>query len=514
MLTSNIKTIRPKSLLAIVFFVQLILTLSNCSNDVPSVNITSEISLDKEQEVAENKVLTSSTQSLNRYHSVLRDFKEANLSYEPKSKTITLQLSQNEEQLKAQKIEGRFLVPLLPYKHESQINDFDKANLTLAEFARNGVNLSFQEENTKFGYFNSSPGLFNDEAEFEFDGTKIIPNKNVRPKRFSVINNCLNPGLWELSASDAVGEMFHSWIKLPKEEYFQIVKNENNITNPVEELHSFINNSDEFKQIPAEIDRLRSVKNTLFESVAQLNAAKELGAYSSQDSRRKVQRGFYKIVRNEEVMEAKTFGDLQSGDVFSLYSFKNPGVYNQSEPNLIKYDPDWSKAVFREVKPMTTYGGDHDGFSKFGYLEIELFSSDEKRSIIASNIPIQLLAFGEDYRIPAFGAGVLDASEPIERRYLRFEKGPYPHFAYLLSKENEQSYLINNHTTGYEQIYFRPLLEHENLFLKMTLVSYERIVDLVEFKIPVEGQLKEKILQASKEFKKPIHEVYQDSNIF
>jgi len=476
--------------------------------------VSATLALDQEEKQGPNKVLTSSTQSLNRYHSSLREFSEANLVYDAANKTISLQLIRDDQTMTLNKINSKFLLPLLPYKHESTINDFDKANLTLAEFARNGVSLSYQENNTKFGFFNASPNLFNDEAEYFFNGTEMEPNRKVKPKRFSIINNCLNPGLWELSGSDAVGEMFHSWFTLPSEQYFEMVKLENNIDNPSQALKTFIETNDVFNQIPAQLYKLRSIEKELLQSKARLAANKAIGAYSSQDSRRKVQRGFYRIFRDSQEIQASKFGDLQSGDIFSLHSFKNPGVYDSKDRMKIEFSPNWEKTIIRAVKPLTTYGGKHDAYGKYGYLEIELFSKDESQSIIAGNIPIALLGYGEDYRIPAFGVGVLDASEPIERRFLRVEKGQFPHYAYLLEKNASGDLLINNHLTGYEQIYFRPVLIGQDLSLKMTIVSYERIVDLMEFEIPITGDLKDKIKKACTEYKKPIHEVYQDSNIF
>lgn len=503
------------SLLRLIYPLLFYFFFASCqTNQEGSFNVSATLAFDQEEKQGPNKVLTSSTQSLNRYHSALRGFSEANLAYDASSKTISLQLLKDDHEMTLNKINSKFLLPLLPYKHESTINDFDKANLTLAEFARNGVSLSYQENNTKFGFFNASPNLFNDEAEYLFNGTEMEPNKKVKPKRFSIINNCLNPGLWELSGSDAVGEMFHSWFTLPWDKYFEMVKQENDIENPAEELKRFVESNDVFEKIPAELHKLRSVEKELLQSNARLASNKVIGAYSSQDSRRKVQRGFYRIFRDSQEIQASTFGDLEAGDIFSLHSFENPGVYNSNDRMKIEFSPDWKKTIIRQVNPLTSYGGKHDTYGKYGYLEIELFSKDQTQSFVAGNIPIALLGYGEDYRIPAFGVGVLDASEPIERRFLRIEKGQFPHYAYLIQKNESGDFLINNHLTGYEQIYFRPVLDGDELFLKMTIVSYERIVDLMEFEIPITGSLKEKIQKACSEYKKPIHEVYQDSNIF
>lgn len=420
----------------ILLYFLLIGSITTCKSDSQdSFSVVSDLAFEQEQKIGENKVLTSSTQSLNRYHSSLRGFSNTKLSYDADRRTINLNFEKEEQKLSLNNIDARFLLPLLPYDHSAVIDDFDKANLTLAEFARNGISLSHQDDNTEFGFFNGSDQLFNDEAEYSFDGSTMKPNQKVRPKRFSIVNNCLNPGLWELSASDAVGEMFHSWFTLPTEKYFSMVKKENNIENSAEELKTFVETNDIFQSIPAKLDILRSVDRVILETTASLSQTKEIGAYSSQDSRRKVQRGFFKILRNQQEVQASTFSDLQAGDIFSLNSFENPGVYNRKKRMEIVFDPEWEKVTCSIVNPKTTYGGQHNKYGSNEYLEIELFSKDKSRSFIAGNIPIQLLAFGEDYRIPAFGAGVLDASENIERRYLRLKEGPYPHYAYLIEKK-------------------------------------------------------------------------------
>jgi len=469
--------------------------------------------LDQEEKISEDKVLSSSTQSINRYHSILRNLSKLNFDYFPQSKKIALTLGNSKGQVFLHHIDSRFLVPYLPYVHSASIDDFDKANLLLAEFARSGVSLSFQEHNTRFGFFNSEDGLFNEKGEYEFVAGEIRPNPQVLPKRISLVNNCLHPGLWELNATDAVGEIYHSWFSLPQEDYFRMIKENNGIENSQEELSSFLEEQKVFSKIPLELDRLRAHKTVLNTTMAQMPISKMLGAYSSQDSRRKVQRGFYEILRGEEQASIQNFSELKKGDVFSLHSFVPPGVYHSQQRMKISYQDQWGPVTFSIVEPKTFYDGQHDRYGQYGYLEMELFNLDSTQSIIVGNIPIQLLVLSEDYKIPAFGVGVWNASEPIERRFLRFQEGSFPHYAYLVENREEKRYLVNNHELGYEQIFLRPFHRDGHLFLRMTVVSYERIVDLMEFEIPLVGDLAERIRKASLEYQPPIYEVYKDSNV-
>ena len=192
------------------------------------------LQLDKEKMLSPNKALNSGTQSINRYHSILRSMERVTFSHQPENQTLDIYLEQaGQTQLGIHNLETQFLVPLLPYSHRDEIDDFDKANLLLAEFARNGIQVSYQEDNTAYGFFNTPTELFNNEGEYLYSNQKIKPNPKVRPLRMSIVNNCLHPGLWELNATDAVGEMYHSWLKLPHDFYFDLIRNQNQITTSV-----------------------------------------------------------------------------------------------------------------------------------------------------------------------------------------------------------------------------------------------------------------------------------------
>lgn len=503
---------KPFSLVVIaLLFGSCFFQSSTSSSNTTKVEL--KLQLDQEKMLNPNKALNSGTQSINRYHSVLRSMDKAAFSHHPENQTIDIHLQQDgETQLGIYQLETQFLVPLLPYAHPTKIDDFDKANLLLAEFARNGIQMSYQENNTSYGFFNSTANIFNQEGEYRYVNQKIEPNSGVRPVRMSVVNNCLHPGLWELNATDAVGEMYHSWLKLPDDFYFNLIRNENNVATPVEELQAFFK-ADNINHIPVDLERLRSRKKLLQSTTATIAGQKEIGGYSSQDSRRKVQRGFFQILKNGQPDAPKHFEELLPEHTFSLHAFIPPGIYDNTQSFDIPYRPDWKKVDIYEVTPLTSYGYPANEWQNQGSLEIVLHSEDGKRAIIAGNIPVSLLVFGADYSIPAFGAGVLSSSELIERRHLRLREGPLPHYAYLTQVEGENLTLLNNHTEGYEQIFFRPFLKGQEMYLRMTVVSYERVIDLLEFEIPITGALKDRILQAERRYQPPAYQVYSDNNV-
>lgn len=488
-----------------------------CNTSPSTVSYTNiPVQLDQEMALDSTKALNAGTQSLNRYHSVMRDLDRLKINYHPSSGMLDFQLGNEEEApaLFIEQLSRQYLVPLLPYAHAREIDEFDKANLLLAEYARNGISMSYQESNEVLSHFRAREDFFNEESEFLFTSLgEVAPNTAVRPKRMSVVNNCLDPTLWEMNASDAVGEMYHAWFQLPSDLYFTMIKDQNGISNPAEELENFMRNPPGLDHIPLELDRLRKVKTVLGEDQPEIASSKKIGAYSTQDSRRKVQRGFYQLLRKGTPFQAESFGDLQTLDVFDMHSFKAPGIYDKHKRTQVNYQPDWDKVIFRKVEPQTSYGGEHDDFDDFGFLEIELVSSQYQQSMIVGNIPVQLLVMSEDYKIPAFGAGVLASSERVERRYLRLQSSSYPHYAYLAANRDGQQFMLNNHPIGYEQIYLRPFIENDQMFLRFTVVSYERIVDLLEFNIPLSSELSKQIRKASEMYQPPIYEVYTDTNI-
>lgn len=488
-----------------------------CSCQTPPTSTEVEpitLQLDQELLLDSTKALNSGTQSLNRYHSVLRNFNQVAVDYRSGKLALSMQTESGEKALQVYNIDGDFLVPLLPYNHAKMADEFDLANLVLAEYARNGVDLSYQPENKEFGYFNSPSQIFDEEGEYVFTPEgEVLPNPEVKPKRFSVVNNCLDPGLWELSASDAVGEMYHGWFQLPPALYYAMIRDQNNLQNDPEAIRTFMENPPAFSEIPLDLNRFRKEKKELLSTQASVAGDKQIGGYSTQDSRRKVQRGFYQILREYQPIQLSSFAELQVGDIFDMHSFRPPGIYDHQARMQVPYRPEWNQVRIREVEPSTSYGGKHQGFGQFGYIELELANDQNQQRIIVGNIPVSLLVLSEDYKVPAFGAGVLSSSELIERRHLRLQQGPYPHYAYLAEHRDGKNYLLNNHPEGYEQIYLRPFEEEGQLFLRFTVVSYERIIDLLEFNIPVSGDLAQRIRAASSQYQPPIYEVYTDTNI-
>jgi len=298
--------------------------------------------------------------------------------------------------------------------------------------------------------------------------------------------------------------------------YLSLLKDVNDIDISNAKLKNALEYKDDLDGVELDLNRFREKKKRLLKSKAHLAFDKAVGEYSNQDSRRKVQRKFFSLEREGKELNVDTFGKLASGDLFKLNSFVPPGVYTKEKPTIISFKPSWSNVDIFEVEPLTRYSGSKHPERDLGYIELTLTSNDGGQAFVIGNIPVDLLVFQDDFRIPGFGVGVLSTSELVERRYLRLSDGPRPAYCFLVDCVDSSTYhVVNNHKIGYEQIYVRPFLdEHEKLFLRVTINSYERIVDLLEFEIPLSGELEDRIRAASEQYSPPLFRVYSDSNVF
>jgi hypothetical protein len=265
--------------------------------------------------------------------------------------------------------------------------------------------------------------------------------------------------------------------------------------------------------VAIDLPRLRTVVKSWGSLPLAVNLDKPVASYSTQDSRRKVQRKFYRVERDGKDVEVKTFAELKVGDRFQFHSFIPPGIYTQKTPRAVGYEPIWSTVELAEVTPRTQFARPSPHRYDLGALEITLRSADGSRAIVVGNLPIDLLVFQEDYDVPGFGVGVLRASEPVEKRFLYMKEGPAPVYAYSAFARNGTLEIANNHDQGLEQIYFRPYRKGAQVMLRITLVAYERIVDLLEVEVALPDELGKRIIQASDRYQRPLWRSFSDSNI-
>ena len=311
------------------------------------------VALDKEQDL-DGRVLNPSTQSINRYHSRLRELDQVHVKLGRGDRLdLQLQDASGERQIRVDGLDIHFLVPLLPYTRDKVLDPFDRANLFLGEYARNGVQTSYQAANTRFASFHDANTVFDGGEEYFYRDGALQPNPAVTPNRFHVTNNCLKPGLWELAANDSVGELYHSGFEMPSDVYLEMIRRANDLDATDEVLTQTLEYRPTFDQVSLDLGRLRTAGAVLVDERPQLALDKDIGGYSNQDSRRKVQRGYFQVHREGSPLQAQTLSDLQPGDAFHVRAFVEPGIYSAKEPKVIPFEPAWDRAVIREVEPHT-----------------------------------------------------------------------------------------------------------------------------------------------------------------
>jgi len=474
------------------------------------------------EEKLDGQPLSAATQSVNRYRSLLGARDRIDLTVDGRGLRLRAELKcaagkRCDGAVALENIDAHMLVPLLPYDHGRTLDAFDKLVLMLAEYSRNGVELAVGGDNRAYGSVRTQ-GLFNDDEEYSFEGGAVKPNPGVKPKRMALINNCLFPGLWEVSAADSVGEMYHAWLSLPEHGYFDLVRAVDGIDTSDDELRAALGYQKQLPEVPLALDRLRTVGKSFGSAAVRVVGDKPIASYSTQDSRRKVQRRFYTLERGGSPLEAKTFAELQPGDELVFHSFVPPGIYVKQPPRRVRYEPIWTSAELVEVTPKTKFAGRPSPHAyPEGALELTLRSADGKRALVVGNLPIDLLVTQEDFDIPGFGVGVLRASEPVEKRYLYLKDGPAPVYAFSAhagGPDGKTLFLSNNHEEGLEQLYLRAVKAPTGeVRLRVTLVAYERIVDLLEVELDLPAELAGRVARASSRFQRPLWRSFSDSNL-
>lgn len=478
-----------------------------------------EVRPTQENRTADKKLYTPSTQSLLREHSWMDGAKQVELSLNGDS---GLELKMSVERgdggapktLSLHNLPAEFMVPRLHYQPASPPDEFDSLNLMLAEFSRNGVSVPRGTEGDTMAHYVTN---LTDSVPWELRGDyDFLPNPDYCPLRFSVINNCLRPGLWELNASDRTGEIYHSWFDMPEQTYYGLVGDVNGVS------PEFAKKSLEWREgvpFPMDLDRLRTREESIGAvAVTRINAPI---SFSSQDSRRKLHKS-YVLVDNTEGTRAppKQLDDILQHPVH-MSSFEEPGIYFEDRRREFDF-AFLAKPLGVEVsrvRPLTSYRWRKEKPGKpkmadaYDYVEINVDLGGGKR-LIVGNLPLELLVRQDDFAIHGFGVGILEASTLAERRQFLIDKGPCPSFAYLVETNGDGSMsALNSHAFGIEQIYLRSHPDGAKPHWELTITSFERIVDLVKYEIAIPASLRDAQVRHSDVYTPPVFFTYQDDNV-
>ena len=421
--------------------------------------------------------------------------------------TFVLQDPDRRHHLSLEGIPLDLLVPRLHYPPANPPDAFDAFNLMLAEFARNSLHVPFGRPEDAMAHFESDldgAAPWTLAGDFRFD-----PNPFFRPLRFSVINNCLAPGLWELSALDRAGELYHAWFDMPLDLYYPLTAQ----TNDLPESFVVAALTWSTQPVAADLDRLRRIRQSL--GAVPLAAVDGSAGFSTQDARRKLAKGLVKVERRGRLTTPLKLAHFRDHPAH-MADFVPPGKYSASQRK--RFDLSFlfapRQAVLALVEPLTDYRWTRPREpvpSDAEYLEIRLVLEDVQ--LILGNLPLALLVQQEDFAIHGPGVGILPAAEPAERRALLLERGPRPSFAYLLEERGGQWMALNAHERGIEQVFLRCHPFAPRPYLRVIVTSFERIANLVEYRLPLPPALQERARAYSRAYISPLFATYRDDNL-
>ena len=470
---------------------------------------------DQEDLLPNGAPFTPSTQSFNRGHHVLDDVAEAELQLTGTDALHVTLRAGDEEVLRLEDVPLAQLVPRLHYAPANPPDAFDALNLMLAEYSRNGLAMARGRSGEHRPRFISA---FEEARPWTLSGDfEFVPSAQVLPLRVSVINNCLSPGLFELAASDRTGELYHSWFEFPADAYFATVAHVNGLD------EAFVRAALEWRveRIPPALDRLRTPGESLGEVSVALQEDGPIG-YSSQGSRQKVGSRFA-AVDGREGLQAPHLRSELTRDAVHLVQFVPPGIYKLDDRRAfdVRFLAEPTAAAFRWVQPHTAYdmaslraGVPAAGAGSQEFVELRLDLGD--KHIVLGNLPLALLVPQEDFELPGFGVGVLQAGELVERRALRISSAPQPSFAYLLEGTEDgdgEEVVLNSHEYGIEQVFLRAWPDAPTPWLEVTISSYERIIDLVKYRVVLPDELVAPLQQMASTYTSPSYLVYTDDNV-
>ncbi len=465
-----------------------------------------------EDRLPDGGLFSSATQSFLRGHGWLETADEVRLAVDRESflASFTLTGPDGRHSVSIENFPIDQLVARLHYAPASPPDAFDAYNLMMAEYARNGLSVPVGSPGDSMAHFETTldsqvPWILAGDYDF-------VPNPDYRPFRVAVINNCLKPGLWELSATDRAGEIYHGWFTLDPEVYAELVARANGVDKAFAERATAWS----LESPRLELDRLRAVEAEVGRFDFELASRDEPVGYSSQDSRQKLGQGFVRVARSGELQEPERLGDLVSFPV-RMTEFVEPGKYSLSERKAfdLTFLGQPGGVTIRRVRPRTHYEWrdperppDH---AEATHLEM-IFEVGEQ-AIVLGNLPVPLLVQQEDYVLHGFGVGVLSASDLAERRRYLIEHGPAPGYAYLAQARDGALYALNSHDTGIEQVFIRTRPFVPEPHWEITITSFERIVDLVKYRLDIPPELLDELRASSRDYVSPLYYTYADDNV-
>ena len=288
-----------------------------------------------------------------------------------------------------------------------------------------------------------------------------VHNMVADGRDFSIANNCLERGLWEVKVAKPIDgkttTLFHAWFTFPEDEYARLFRQ----VNPGIDYAAF---SPLFTKYPGVGGFALSL-----DSLRRVRAERDLGELdvhsSSSLDRLPEQAGKVKHIRTAAL---DTYADVSRAErqPITLAKFNAPGLYDPNE--AMKFDLQWlgkpTKIVWRDVE-----GRDGSSFP-----EIEIRYANGYRILAADPELARLPARNETPKnesevlrfVCGIGTPVIHATADERTGELKTDR---PRYLMILDGAGNH---IDNHLTGVDGLY--AWRDSKNR-LHLWLVSYERI---------------------------------------
>lgn len=402
-----------------------------------------------------------------------------------------------------------YLAPRLNYPAAQPPDAFDAFNLMMAEYSRTTLSVPVGQPGDATAHFETN--LVEDAPWHLKSDYHFTANPLIKPIRVGVTNNCLVPGLWEFNASDHSGEIYHSWFNMPEDRYYNLVAQVNGVD------ASFVAQATQWKTdpVPLDLSRLRTIQEQIGPCDLSIRVDAAAG-YSSQDSRRKLAKRYALVEKDGALVKPERLSDL-TASVVHMSDFVAPGKYDYYNRKAfdLSFLTKVEQAEVNRVLPLTDYNWrskpDAAEPRAATYLEITLHLEDAH--LVIGNLPMELLVPQEDFVLHGFGVGVLTSDGIAERQKYLIEEGPAPSFAYLYRMEGNQPMALNSHDYGIEQIFIRTHIQDAEPWWEITVTSFERIVDIIKYRISIPTALQDELNTYALEYISPLYRTYRDDNL-
>ncbi len=278
---------------------------------------------------------------------------------------------------------------------------------------------------------------------------------------FSIANNCLERGLWEvkLARTDAgnTTTLFHAWFTFPKEEYARLFRDTGGLD--YEKYDSLFGSYPGVGGFTLPLEALRTVVSERKLAGLQLHSGEPL-------DRLPEQRNKTKLLKTPGIA---TYGDCARPDKQPLVMarFKPPGLYDSED--AMRFDLTWlarpSAVVWREVANPAVAGTFPEIEMRFenGY---RILVADSKLSDLPARSEVPAIDRDVLRLVCGIGTPVIHANAAERAAEISEDR---PRYLMILDAKGNH---IDNHLTGVDGVY--AWRDADNL-LHLWLVGYERI---------------------------------------